>query len=314
MQNLYLFLGEEFLRERAITQKVGEIKHNSAIKLGEARLDGENLSLGKLLEELGTSTLFADGKVILIRNADRLSSQERLAAYLERARVPKDFYLIFSADKLDRKSKLYKAIEKYGEIKDLGKVDRRNLPLIIKELLHERSVKLTPQAFRYFLEVSGDLRRIANEISKLAQFSQGRQLSAEELEELIFGRKGSSIFQFLDSLGERNLGCLKALKELLDSGEEPNKIFFMIASHMRSLLAIKSLAEAGYSNEEIAERTGQYSWLVAKKRAQAKNFSEKELIEALHLLHQEDSKIKRGEKEPEESLFDLVLFFSKSES
>lgn len=309
MKHSYLFTGEPFLRQRAIKQLIRDIKTSAQRRLSEVSLDAEELSLAKLSEELRTSPLFEDGKILLIRCAEVLADNEKLASSLAQG-LPENFYVIFDATKISKKSALYKAIEEHGKTKDFGAVDRRNLPTIAKELLQERGVELTPEAFRYLHEaVEPDLARIMSEIEKLARYPHKGALDVGELKELVFSDRGGNIFKFLDTLSERDLRALKLLKELLDGGEDPNKIFFMIASQIRSLIAVKSLAEQGLSSEEIAQKTGQYAWLVGKKRKQVKNFSMDELIGLLQLLQREDSAIKRGEREPQEA---LLLFIGRA--
>lgn len=307
MEHFYLFTGEPFLRQRAIKQLVRDIKASKRIRLSEVSLDAEELSLTKLAEELRTSPLFEDGKIILIRRAELLAENEALVEFLSRRLAP-NFYLIFDSAKLPKKSPLYKAMEAHGQVQEFS-MDRRDLPGVVKELLQERGVQLMPDGFRYLLEaVEPDLSRIHSEIEKLARYPHKGALDVGELKELIFSDRGGNIFEFLDKLSERDLRALKLLKELLDGGEDPNKVFFMIASQVRSLIAIKSLGEDGLSSEEIAQKTGQYMWLVGKRRKQAQHFSMRELIELLQLLQREDAAIKRGEREPQEA---LLLFIDQ---
>lgn len=305
MKNFYLFTGEPLLRQRAIKQLIRDIKTSAQRRLSEVNLDAEELTMAKLSEELRTSPLFEDGKILLIRRAEMLADNDKLAGFLAKG-LPENFCVIFDAAKLPKKSALYKVIEAHGQAKDFS-IERRNLPALAKELLQERGLELTPEAFRYLLEaVEPDPGRIASELEKLARYPHKGALDVQHLKELIFSDRGGNIFEFLDKLSERDLRALKLLKELLDGGEDPNKIFFMIASQIRSLIAIKSLAEEGFSNEEIAQKTGQYAWLVGKRRRQAQNFSIGELIELLQLLQREDSAIKRGEREPQEALLLFV--------
>lgn len=307
MKHLYLFTGEPFLRQRAIRQLIRKIKTSTKMRLSEVSLDAEELSLVKLSEELRTSPLFEDGKILLIRQAEVLADSDKLASFLAQE-LPENFYLIFDAAKPLKKSNLYKVIEAQGQAQDFS-IDRRNLPAVVKELLHEQGVELTPDAFRYLLEaVEPDLSRIYGEIEKLAHYPHKGALDVGELKELVFSDRGGNIFEFLDKLSERDLRALKLLKGLLDAKEDPNKIFFMIASQIRSLIAIKSLIEDGLSSEEIAQKTGQYAWLVGKRCKQAQNFSMGELIGLLQLLQREDSAIKRGEREPQEA---LLLFIGR---
>lgn len=318
VNNLYLFTGEEFLRKKATKQQIEEIKADSHRRLREVHLDGEEVSSSGLSEEIRSLPLFEEGKIILIKSAHKLPEQAGLSDLIERG-IPERFYLILEAERLNKRSRLYKAVERYGVIKEFPKLDRRSLPRLVKEMLREKGIKLTPDGFRYLLEATeGDLNRIETELMKLSLYPHKEkvqpQLGVKELEELLFSIKGENIFRFLDALSERKRKSVRTLRGLLRGGEDPNKIFFMVAGQIRSLLVIKSFSGEGYSDKEIGAKTGQYNWLVRKRREQAAHFSEAELINYIHTLHQEDALIKRGEREAEEALFTIALSMVKGAS
>ncbi|MFQ6090466.1 MAG: DNA polymerase III subunit delta [Candidatus Bipolaricaulia bacterium] len=307
MKQIFLFTGDDYLRERALRRKIDEIRETTSAILHEAHLDGEELRGGELLEELFTPSLFAPGKLILIRRADKLPESAGLLKLLERG-LPGGFFILLTAEKLDRRGKLYKLVAEQGEVEDHPKPDRRSLPKLVKELLREHQVELTGEAFRYLLEASDpDLHRLANEIEKLSIYPYQGPLGVEELRELIFGARGPGLFTFLDQLSERRPEAVVSLRGLLDEGEDPSKIFFMIAGQVRALLAVNSLAGEGHGIKQIAAETGQYPWLVKKRLSQVKNFSEEELIELVYLLQEKDASIKRGESEPEAVLYEITL-------
>ncbi len=306
MKNLFLFTGDDYLRERAIRRKIAELKAGSP-EIDEVHLDGEGLDNEKLLEELFTSSLFAPGKLILIRRVEKLSDGAGLLKLLERG-LPPGISVLLSAEKLDQRSKLYSLIAQQGEIEDFPKPDRRSLPKFVKDLLRERGVELTPEAFRFLLEmIEPELHHLANEIEKLSIYPHEGPLGVEDLKGLIFGGRGAGLFPFLEELSSRRPQALASLREILAEGEEPDRLFFMITNEVRALLAVKALAAAGKSLQEITATTGQYPWLVKRRLVQAQNFSEEELIGLIHLLHREDALIKRGEAEPEEALYKIVL-------
>ncbi|MGQ9477279.1 MAG: DNA polymerase III subunit delta [Candidatus Bipolaricaulia bacterium] len=306
MKNLFLFTGDDYLRERAIRRKIEEVKSHSA-ELDLVHLDGEGLANEKLLEELFTPSLFAPGKLILIRRVEKLSDGAGLLKLLERG-LPSGFFLLLSAEKLDQRSKLYSLIAQRGEIEDFPKPDRRSLPKFVKELLRERGLELTPEAFRFLLEmIEPELHHLANELEKLSIYPHKGPLGVEDLKGLIFGGRGAGIFPFLEELSSRRPRALASLRQLLAEGEEPNRVFFMITNEVRALLAVKALAASGRSLQEIAAETGQYPWLVKRRLVQTQNFSEEELSELIYLLHHEDALIKRGEAEPEEALYKVVF-------
>jgi DNA polymerase-3 subunit delta len=310
VKQVYLFTGDDFLRERAIQRKIAELKEarlGGSAKLDEVHLDGEGLTNERLLEVLFTPSLFASGKLVLIRRAEKLPEGAGLVRLLERG-LPEGFFLLLSAERLEPGSKLLALIAEQGEVEDFPKPDRRSLPKLVKELLQEQGVELTGEAFRYLLEaLEPEPYRLANEIEKLTLYPHRGPLGPEDLKGLIFGARGAGIFPFLEELGSRRPQALASLRQLLMEGEEPNRVFFMIAGEVRALLAVKALASEGRTLQEIAAETGQYPWLVKRRLAQAQNFSEAELIELIYLLHREDALIKRGEAEPEEALYRIVL-------
>jgi DNA polymerase-3 subunit delta len=305
VKNVFAFLGDIYLRERAARKLIAQLQQSRKYAL--ITLEGRELTGPQMLEHVGGMSLFDDAKILYVRRADELPEPEELAERITRG-LPKSVVLILDAEKLDKRSRLYKALDSLGALEEFPTPDRRSLPTLVRELLAEYKVKLTPAALKYLLAtVEPQPARLAKEIEKLACYSTERELDVPELRELLFGDQSESVLKWLDLVGERSPQSVKYLRELLRSGEDPNKIFFMLVSQIRALLAVKSLAAQKKSSEEIAKELGKPPWLVGKHKAMAQNFSEEELIELLQRLHEEDFNIKTGERTPEESLFDLVL-------
>jgi DNA polymerase-3 subunit delta len=303
--NVFAFLGDAYLRERAANKLIAQLQQ--ARPRPVISIEGRELSGAQFLEHFSGASLFDEAKILYVRRADEVPEPERVAERIASG-LSESLVLIFDAEKLDRRSKLYKALSTHGSVEEFPTPDRRSLPALVRELMDEHRVKLTPSAIKYLLAaVEPEPARIAKEIEKLACYSPDRELDVPEVRELLFSDQSESVLKFLDIVGERSPQGLKYLRQLLRSGEDPNKIFFMLASQIRGLLAVKSLAAQKKSSEEIAKELGRFAWLVGKQRAMARNFSEDELIALLHRLHEEDVRMKTGERTPEESLFDLVL-------
>jgi DNA polymerase-3 subunit delta len=303
--NLFAFLGDAYLRERAARQLIAQLQQARPRPL--ISIEGRELTGAQVLEHFSGASLFDEAKILYVRRADEVPEPEQVAERIA-AGLSESLVVIFDAEKLDKRSKLYKALSAHGSVEEFPKPDRRSLPALVRELLAEHRVKLTPSAIKYLgAAVEPEPARIAKEIEKLACYSPDRELDVPEVRELLFSDQSESVLKFLDIVGERSPQSLKYLRQLLRSGEDPHKIFFMLASQIRGLLAVKSLAAQKRSSEEIAKELGRFAWLVGKQRAMAHNFSEGELIALLHRLHEEDVSIKTGDRTPEESLFDLVL-------
>jgi DNA polymerase-3 subunit delta len=307
MSALYLFTGEATLRRRAIRRLLAELQGDHKEAPPVTYLDAEEIAPRDLLQAIQTPSLFAEHTIIWITHAEQLGGPEPIAQRLAKP-LPPQFIIIFEASKLEARGPLYKAITQQGKVRDFPPVDRREMPGLVKQLLQERNVRLSPEGFRYLIEaVSPDLGRLESEIEKLALYAAGRPLTLEELQGLLFADRGGNVFQFIDALVERRPEALRLLQELLDGGEDPNKIFFLIVGQVRALLTVSSLAADSLTSEQIAARTGQFGWLVKRRLEQTKNLSERQLIDWLLVLQAEDARLKRGERDPAEALFQITL-------
>ena len=304
---LYLFLGDPWQRGRAIARLKRQLRASNET-WRKVTFDGEEFEFSRFMEALQTNSLFGERTLVHLKRVEKLSEPETLLPHLERARSP-DICVLFEGDKLDKRGKLYKALKELGEVQEFTPPTRQELPKRVSELLSEKGIKLSAQGLRALLEgVEGDLMRLDREIEKLALYSRAKKsLTLEELEGLIFHDKGGSVFAALEALLARRPEALGLLRAALEGGEEPTKVFYLLAAEVRALLSVKSLAAEGFSNAQIAQRTGDFPWRAAKRRKLAESLRCEELIGLIHRLHEEDVAIKRGEREPEEALWALSL-------
>ncbi|MBI1730605.1 DNA polymerase III subunit delta [Candidatus Acetothermia bacterium] len=304
---LYLFTGDEWLRERAVERLKRELFGKDPSAWSETQLDGEDFRVARFVEALQSPSLFADGVLIHVKRIEKLGEPLDLLPQLGRAHTLRT-HIIFEGEKLDKRGKFYKKIAETAKVQDYTHPNRRDLPTVAAQLLKEYGVKLSGQGFRYLLEnVEGDLSRIGREAEKLNLYAHGREISQEELRGILFHDKEGDLFAALDALMERRPSAIRGIEAIVEGGEEAGKLFFILAGQIRSLLKIQALAEQKMSSQEIAAKTGDFSWLVAKRIKTAQGIPRERLISFLHRLHQEDVRIKRGERQPEESLWSLVL-------
>ena len=310
--NAELHTGDAWRRARAISRRKRELNEASSSSWSEVGFDGEAFSLSRCLEALQAQALFDDAILVHLTRADKLPDEaaEGLARAVERG-LPESRRLIIEADKLDKRKRLFKTLKAHGSIHDHPAPNRRDLPSAVKGLLDEHGLALTRDAFRYLLEsVASDLSRMAQEIDKLSVYAQGTSkdtLEVEDLRGVLFHDRGGDVFAALDAWVERQADAPARLRELLAGGEDAGKILYLLAGQIRSLIQVQSLAQAGAQNDEIARRTGTFKWLVGKRRKQVASLSEAELIAMLGRIHAEDVGIKRGAREPEESLWALLI-------
>ena len=170
-----------------------------------------------------------------------------------RSGIPDDNYLILTANAVDKRKSLYKAIAEKGFILDLNQTgnapgQKEMASDLSRELLAGMGKNLSSAAFLTLGKRTGfDLRKMKTELEKLASYS-GDQATIGEIDValLVTKDKEDSIFALTSAVSERNAGkALHILKDLLDQGFHYLMIFTMLVREIRLLLQAKLLLKTG---------------------------------------------------------------------
>ncbi len=302
-----VYLGEPYQREQALQARIQALRARA--EWGGHVLEGAAATPGALGEALFAPSLFERGRWVLVRHADEADPEALLGA-LQRP-FPPDVVLLLELERLDKRGALYKWLKAHAQLHEFAPLDRRTLPGKVKALLQERGVTLTAEAFQALLAaVPPDLMRIQREVEKLALYAGKGRLELADVQGLVFGGEPANVFQCFDALGERRPHALGQFQRLLEGGEEPGKLFFMLAGHLRGLLAVKALQDEGLPPPEVARRAGLAPWLVQRRAQQARRWTQAELIEAVHQLHEADLAVKQGAS-IEVALTEVVLAWTR---
>lgn len=181
--------------------------------------------------------------------ADKTENLEEIL----KAGLPAGNCLIFTAESVDKKKKLYKIIEELGVVLHFGEVKKEyaRKEILQKEaqkLLDSCGKKISPAAWIALGKKTGfDLRRSMSELEKLISFVGERSLvDKDDVEEAVGRTKEDDIFALTNALSEKNqLAALEALKNLLDQGIHHLMILTMIVREIRFLLQARILVDAG---------------------------------------------------------------------
>lgn len=182
------------------------------------------------------------------------------------AGLPSGNCLIFTAETVDKRKKIYKIIAGRGIVLPFSKAkgetaQKEVLQKEIQKLLYRYKKKLTPSAWVNLGNKTGfELRRSIMEIEKLIFFVGSRPVIEDgDVEEVVGKTKEDSIFDLTTALSEKNqLAALHALKTLLDQGLHHLMILTMIVREIRFLLQAKILVNS--MNLPKFDSSMEYGW------------------------------------------------------
>lgn len=278
------YWGDLLLVERALGRALRSV--------GAARrivLFGDEPCLARLLSELASTDLFGEPRAIIVRRADALMGEERLARGLSGG-LPDDLAVFLVGEELKGP-----VVRQADEALALPTPTGRALRTLASELLAEADLPPAASVVDSLVEAAGgDTLRLAREVEKLAVW-KGVRFPQARLGELLYF-SGGTPYAYLDAVGGRDFAkALVELRAMLDVGWNPAALFFTLVGHVRALLAVVAAHSDGRTPAGPA-------WLVRKRLTQAQKWGEARLIGGLASLQNLDLRIKTGQLSPEAAL------------
>ncbi len=275
-----VYWGDPLGAERRLAQRLSE--------LGDAErevLFGDEVAPGEIVERLGIQGLFSQARTLIVRRADPLARAAELAEALSAGPPPGTAVFFLGNDLSGPLAKLAQEAERFSS------PSFRELRRLAATLLSEQGLPPREDLVEALVEACrGDTLRLAREVEKLSlwreEIEQGRDLSG------LVTTGELTPYAFLDALGGGRVeAALGELRRLRGAGWDPLRLFFLLVSHLRALLATLAAWEDGRTPAGP-------EWLARRRLAQARRLGQGKLIELLARLQELDHAIKTGALKP----------------
>jgi DNA polymerase III subunit delta len=247
--------------------------------------------------------LFGGGlRLVVVEGVEAWKADDvkTIAAYL-RSPAP-GTTLALVAGELKKDAPLTKAVAGSGAIL-LWDVAQKAVPRWIADQFKLHGTTAEPEACRLLAELVGDdLYELAGEVDKISTWARGAAVGEADVEALVAPRAGSPPWSLTDAWGARDVGgVLRATERMLDRTGDPvsrtiPRLLGSLTRHVRNARAARRLEEEGLSPQEAASRLGMKPFPAQKLYAQVRNFSERELDDALIRLAALDRALKGGSR------------------
>jgi DNA polymerase-3 subunit delta len=128
---------------------------------------------------------------------------------------------------------------------------------------------------------------------------EDRLLGLNDIKDLVGGVPERDVFQLLDAMGNKDVSnSISILNFCLENGQEPMAIASMVARQIRIMLVCKSVVDRRMGVDEISAMAKVHRYSFQLCQAQARNFSEDELVNAILSLNEYDVGVKTGKVDP----------------
>ncbi len=285
--------------------------------LSKTTFYGDELNWESIAEDYDTVNLFADKKVLLVRQSEKISldSQKRI---FEVVKTPNDqTCLIFTGLKLDGRSPLVKHIKKMGYFVEFKAPYPDKIPVwIITYAAKKLNRKINRQSALLLQDYIGnELQLLGQELDKLHDFvAKGSEITESHIQSLLIPQRQKSYFELQKNMGMKKTGkAMMILSDLLNQGEPAFLIAMNLFYHINKLLKIRMLSENGMAPQQIPNHLNINQFIFKKENflAQAMSRPIQQLQNALIQLSKLESALKQGiypEKFQIEIAFSEILF------
>jgi len=307
----YLLHGEEdFERDAACAWLMEALAPQAAREFNVEVFHGDEFDLEKCLELYCAYPLLASHRLLLIKGAEHLAAEQcrRLEPLVE---APAETaVLVVVGDKVDMRRKFFQQLAKKGRAAEFRPPFDNQLPQWIQRQAEQRGLRLDAEAVdRLRLGVGSSLRELAGELEKLALFAgEGQRITGQLVDQVVGGGRAGTIFNLTDAIGQQDHPrAAQLLRALLEQGEEPGRIAWMINRHFQLLLKARDLAQQRLPREQLAGRLGISAFFLNAYLEQARRWPAQGLWEGLGALRWADDQLKSRGRRQERAILELLL-------
>lgn len=292
----YLLYGEERYLKRQYRDKLKAALCAPDDNMNNHFYEGKNVPVGEIIDLAETLPFLAQRRVIFMDNSGLFKSGgEQMAEYL--GAQNESTVLIFTESEVDKRSKLFKALQAKGCAVEFAAQDENTLKRWVAGTLGKEGKKITESTAELFLsKVGTDMENIYTELEKLICYCMDRDVvEPGDVEAVCTTRVSNRIFDMVTAIAEkRQRDALELYYDLLTLKEPPMRILFLIARQCNLLLQARAMKSKGASNKEIASGLGVPPFAVGKYLSQASRFKSVVLRRALSRCVEAEEAVKTG--------------------
>jgi DNA polymerase-3 subunit delta len=309
----YLFAGQEdFLIEQALRQAEEHLLKDDDAKLNRDRFDGEEHSVGEILQTCQTLPFLSSHRLVRIDHASAFGAAEQRELAEAIPKLPPETTLLFIWGKEwrrdDARKPLVESIIDHGQVVIFWPMfPEAAARWVVQRAKQIYKKSIPPETAAWLVQQLGEpLRPLDQELAKVSAYVGGRpEITLEDLQASFGYEKASSPFEWLAAIRGKNAAeAARVLQALLEEGEEPHRLLALVSRALRDWLSAKGSGEnAAMLAMRFHLKRGEENQFVREMG----RWTEAALMKAIEDSLQAEQSIKSGKENPEMSLSLLTL-------
>ena len=254
---IYLLMGEETF----FIKKICQFFENNFIEdqnksFNQEIFYGRDISIENIISSCKSFPMMSDKKLVIIKEAQELDvfkrnndkKNELLINYLSNVNPSSTLIFCLNNKTLDKRGKLFKSFNKSSCILDSSSKDNKiydnQLPKWIESEVMKKKYSISNDALLILTEnIGNDLEKIDNALNKIYSNIESKNISKDDILNLVGINREYNLFEFQDSLIDRNsLKCGKIMNYFTSNEKKfpiQQLIIYMYGFYSK-LLVVKS--------------------------------------------------------------------------
>lgn len=313
-KTVYLIYGQESYLCNQAKNKLKNALTTPSDTMNFGHFEGKKIDVSELIELAQTMPFFQEKRFLLLEDTGFFKSAPDELIQLM-GELPETTCLCFVETEIDKRSRLYKAIQKNGYIANMEPPNEKALIIWITSILKQEQKQIKEPVLRFFLERTGtDMEHIRQELDKLCAYTLGQnEITFEDVITITTQITTSKIFDMLEAIVKGNQQiALDYYYDLLSLKEPPLRILALLVRQFNLILQTKEMDKRSISRSDIAKEAGIPAFVVSKYLEQGKRFTKEQLEQFLHECIETEESIKTGHLNDQIGVELLIIRFSSS--
>ena len=307
---VYLISGKQNIRIKSQMKSIVKKSIQEIDALNFVKYEGTLTLVQEIVDDANYLPLGYDHKAVIVdscyfllkeKSKVKIESDQDYDALINFINAPyEDVDLIFlvntSDSEINKKSKIYQAIEKNGKIIEVSEPKQEDWIKVVKKYFAEKwpdTIIDNDAANELAKRTEGDYASLFNNGSKLALYTD--HISYADVVLLVTRPLEEETYRLSELLfTNKNMEAVALYRDLKTLNTEPVTLISMLANHFRLLSRVAYLSKAGLSSDEIAKELNLHPYRAQKLKSYSNLISRKRIAKTLEELYQLDLQIKSG--------------------
>lgn len=294
---IYFLMGEEPYFIDRITEHIADhVLTEEEKTFNQMILYGGDTDVPTVINTARRFPMMASRQVVIVREAQNLDKIEDLIHYVENPLKSTLLVINYKYKKLDKRKKLFKALEKNSIMFESRRMYDDKIPPWINSYLLSRGKKIEPKAAVILTEYLGnDLGKIANELEKLIIVLKSEQdiITAADIERNIGISKDYNNFELNNALAQRNVLKANRIVQYFGANQKNHPLALTITSiyfFFSRVLRYHFLPDK--SSRNVASALKIEPFFIREYETAARNYTTAKTVRVISLLREYDLKSK----------------------